>query len=169
MLPDPLTFILSIRSWSLISCALIGLWCDPLPQGVYWDRKSGVFEWWSGKVTLPPRFSYQTDPTDTFEGHFTSPDGKLVIRHDIGSYAGAWAHRDDTHSYEEWIVGGARVWTGRRPWGRERSSILVAVTFPDSGCANFYVEYATEEDAEVIKSIAKSFRPKGISNGDYCP
>jgi len=57
---------------------------------VTWDEKSGVFRWRLGEVRLPIEITYKWDHgSDTFEGHFTSPDGKTVIHHDIGAYAGA--------------------------------------------------------------------------------
>jgi hypothetical protein len=125
---------------------------------VSWNSKSGKFTWWRGEVTLPVGLRYRGVPSDTFEGRFTSPDGKLVIRHDIGGYAGAYASRRDAFSFEERVVEGARVWTARRYRGR---ATLMAVTFPDSGCANFFLESSRIEDAAVIDSIARSFQPKG--------
>ena len=63
-----------------------------------------------GQVNLPLGFTYQVDQgSDTFEGHFTSADGKLVIRHDIGGYAGAWATRDNSFFFHENVIGDARV------------------------------------------------------------
>jgi hypothetical protein len=149
--------------WFLISFTLWGHSCwDSLPEGVRWDSKTGHFEWWSGEVWLPPDFTYRTLPTDTFEGEFTSPDKTLVVQHDIGFYAGAWAKDPRAYSFEERIVEGSRVWIGRHSWGRGNST-LVAVTFPDSGCANFFVESGTREGAEVIHRIANGFRPKFVT------
>ena len=37
------------------------------------------------------------------------------------------------------------------------------VSFPDSGCANFYLESTNEKDAAVIDFIARSFRPRGLT------
>ena len=148
------------------SCAL-----NPkLPDGVTWDEKSGVFRWRLGEVKLPIGFTYQWDPgSDTFEGHFTSHDGKIVIHHDIGGYAGAYANRRNADSFEEGIVEGARVWTANRKSsdGKGGQTTLVAVTFPDNGCANFYVQSFNIEDAAPISVIARSFRPTG--RGDAGP
>src|SRR4051812_45481015 len=75
---------------------------DTTPQGVTWNFASATFTWWGGQVSLPVGFTYQVDRgADTFEGHFTSADGKLIIRHDIGEYAGAWASRDKSFSFHE--------------------------------------------------------------------
>ena len=154
--------------WSfLILCAFLAPSCTrrlPLPSGASWYQKSGVFRWWAGEVRLPAGFNYQVDQgTDTFEGHFTSPDGKLIVRHDIGGYAGAWATKEDALLFEERIVEGARMWTARRkvPDGKEGTTTRMAVTFPDNGCANFYVTSSNGEDAVPIDTIARSFRPKG--------
>jgi hypothetical protein len=120
-----------------------------------------VFTWWGGEVTLPVGLTYQQDAGDTFEGHFTSADGKLIIKHDIGGYAGAWAKSKGSDAFEEWIVESARVWTAQRRWPTHaRTSIQFALTFPDNGCANFYLTSNDIHDAAIIGAIARSFRPK---------
>jgi hypothetical protein len=135
---------------------------------VSWDKESGVFRWNNGVIRLPSGFTYQTDPSDTLEGHFTSADGKLIVRHDIGFYAGAWANRKDALVFEERIRDGARVWTARRNRGKDAATTLVAVTFPDNGCANFYLETSTSEDAVVIDALAQTFRPKNTKPNTSC-
>jgi hypothetical protein len=166
----PSATLISMRCrWNLlIICTLIGSSCArrlSLPKGVSWDEKSATFGWWSGEVKLPAGYNYHVDQgADSFEGHFTSPDGKLVIRHDIGGYAGAWAgRRNDASFFEERIEEGSRVWVTRRSWpdGRGgRSLTLMAVTFPDVGCANFFLTSSKVEDFEPIAQVARSFRPK---------
>jgi hypothetical protein len=150
----------------LTTCALLGISCaehPQLPSGVRWSGKSGTFAWGSGEVTLPSGFTYQVDQgADTFEGHFTSPDGKTVVGYDIGWYAGAWATREKAFFFDARVVDGARVWTAKRDWpdGKGGRTTLVAVTFPDSGCANFFLASARVEDATFMHFIARSFRPK---------
>ncbi len=97
---------------------------------------------------------------DSFEGQFYSLDETLVIEHDIGAYAGAWAQRVDALAFEEGVVDGARVWIAELPWGpaRDRRK-LAAVTFPDNDCANFYVESFDHTGIELVRKIASSFRP----------
>src|ERR1043166_1272979 len=117
-----------------------------------------------GQVILPLSFTYQVDKgTDTFEGHFSSTDGKLVVRPNIGGYAGAWARREKSFLFSERVIEGARVWTAKREWpdGEGSRTTLVAVTFPDCGCANFFWESSKPEDTAPIDSIARSFHPKG--------
>jgi hypothetical protein len=149
----------------LIMCALLGTSCSrssSLPKGVSWDKKTSTFAWWGGEVRVPSGFTYQVDQgADTFEGHFSAPDGKLLIRHDIGWYAGAWASAKDASSFEERLIEGARVWTARRnrPDGRGGTTTLIAVTFPDAGCANFFLYSSRVEDAELITHIAQTYRP----------
>lgn len=158
----------------LILCALVGTACAQnysLPKDASWNQKSGTFTWWLGEVTLPGGFTYQRDDSDTFEGHFTSRGGNLIIRHDIGGYAGARAKLERSLSFDEKVVGGVRVWTANRKWpdGKGGHTVLVAVTFPDSGCANCFLESPNGENAATIDSIAKSFRPKGpIQTGSFC-
>jgi hypothetical protein len=135
-----------------------------MPPGTSWDKRSGLFRWSGGEVTLPVGFSYEQDVSDTFEGHFTSPDGKLIIHHDIGGYAGAWAKSKVSDAFEERLVEGARVWTGQhRSRAVGDSTVRFAVTFPDNGCANFYIRSNDANDAAIIGAIAQSFRPKSTS------
>src|SRR6266404_3986259 len=122
--------------WSLlIICVLIEGSCArrPSQKGASWDSRSATFVWWGGEVKLLAGYTYQQDPGgDSFEGHFTSPNGKLVIRHDIGSYAGAWAKQGKfTSFFEERIEQGSRVWITRRSWPDGRggnTTTLMAVT-----------------------------------------
>lgn len=156
-------------TWVVVAGAILGPSCSrhrSLPEGVSWNAESATFEWWGGQVNLPIGFTYQVDQgTDTFEGHFTSADRKLVIRHDIGEYAGAWASRDKSFFFREDVIDGARVWLAKREWpdgkGKSGRTTLVAVTFPDSGCANFFLESSGPEDEKPVGVIARSFRPKG--------
>lgn len=111
----------------------------PLPPGANWDDHSGTFTWAAGEVKLRAGFTYQADRgTDTFEGHFTSKDKRVVVRHDIGGYAGCWASRQRALSFSEASVGGFKVLLAKRQWpdGKRGRTVLVAVTFPDAGCAS---------------------------------
>jgi hypothetical protein len=135
---------------------------------VTWDEKTAVFRWSYGQVSLPAGFTHQRDPSDTIEGHFTSPDGKLVVHHDIGFYAGAYASKKDALVFEERVADGARVWIARRKWGVGGTKTLVASTFTDNGCANFYLEMSNSEDAVIIDALARSFRPKETKPNSSC-
>ncbi len=162
-------YIVSVRVWWCISTlgVVLSLCCctrPPMPSGTSWDQRSGLFRWWGGEVTLPVGFTYQQDVSDTFEGHFTSSLGKLIIHHDIGGYAGAWARSKGSDAFEERIVEGARVWTGqRRSRAAGDNTVRFAVTFPDNGCANFYLTSNNINDAAIIGATARSFRPKATS------
>jgi uncharacterized RDD family membrane protein YckC len=145
----------------------------PPPTGASWDGRSATFKWWGGEVRLPAGFRYRVlNGADSFEGEFTSADGSVVVGHDIGGYAGAWASRRGALSFDERLAGQARVWTARRQIsdGRGGHSIRSAVTFPDSGCANFFVRsYTPESGAQVIDFIAASYRRIVLGNpGVFC-
>jgi hypothetical protein len=58
------------------------------------------------------------------------------------------------------------VWTARRKWpdGKGGNTSLVAATFPDHGCANFYLISSRMDAAAVIDGIARSFHPERESN-----
>jgi hypothetical protein len=154
----------------LFAGALLGASCGRslrLPKDANWNANTATFAWWGGHVTVPVGFTYQVDQgADTFEGHFTSPDGKMLVRHDIGGYAGAWASRDGASFFEERVIEGVRVWFAKRevPDGRRGRATRVAVTFPDIGCANFFLESSRFEDVALIQEIARSFRPTGRSS-----
>jgi len=127
-----------------------------------------VFRWAGGEVTLPGGFRYREDHgADSFEGHFTSPDGKIIVRHDIGGYAGASANRREAVAFEERVIDGSRAWIAQRKWpdGPVATTFMFAVTFPDNGCANFFLTSNNVADAWPIQRIAQSFRPKGKSDG----
>jgi hypothetical protein len=163
-----------MRTRFLTACVLLGACAQrlSLPKDASWNAKSATFAWWGGEVALPVGFIYRVDQgTDSFEGHFTSPDGKVVVRHDIGGYAGAWAARGKALVFAETVVEDTRVWTAKRDWpdGKGGHTTLIAVTFPDSGCANFFLESSKPEDAAVINFVARSFRPKGPTRrGEAC-
>ena len=134
------------------------------PRAANWDSRSATFTWSAGEVKLPSGFAYAPDRgTDTFEGHFTSRDTRVVVRHDIGGYAGCWASRQRALVFNETVVDGFRILTAKRDWpdGKGGRTVLVAVTFPEAGCANFFLESANAEDAKIIDFIARSFRGRG--------
>lgn len=111
---------------------------------------------------MPRGFTHHGDAGDTIEGHFSSTDGKVVIRYDIGWNAGAYASAKAGPSFNERLIDGTRVWTARRmlPDGRGGTTTEVAVTFPDAGCANFFLDSSRSEDAELIAHIAESYRSR---------
>lgn len=126
---------------------------------ISWNQTTGSFDWGLGTITLPPNFTYERlDGIDSSVGRFRSPNGSTAVNHDIGELGG-W---DDGPGRSETLTEGARVRirrhdafdsTGRRP---PRATL----SFPDSGCAKFYLELTSTEDAEIVEHIAKSFRPR---------
>ena len=89
-----------------------------LPKGVSWDKKTSAFAWWGGQVRVPSGFTYQMDQgADTFEGHFSAPDGKLIIRHDsAGMLARGRApktHPPSKNGSSKWHASGRHAATGQ--------------------------------------------------------
>jgi hypothetical protein len=123
---------------------------------------------------MPRGFTHHGgEGADTFEGHFSSPDGRLVVRYDIGWYAGAYANSKEKSSFEERFTEGALVWTAHRKRSDNKGGDItnVAVTFPDGGCANFFLDSPRVEDAELIAHIAETYRPgprRDSSMGSRC-
>jgi len=92
-------------------------------------------------------------------GYFTSQDGNIVITHDIGELAGEHGGMGKS----ETLIEGSRVRVGRATSSDDNghATFFSKVSFPDSGCANFYLESPNEKDAAAIEFIARSFRPTG--------
>jgi hypothetical protein len=146
----------------LILCSCSDRVPVPALRGSSWDRPSGTFGWRNGQVNIPFGLYYRDAfGADSFMGEFYSLDEKLIIQHDIGAYAGAWAQRSDAIFFEERVIDGARVWIAQRPCGpKNNRGKLAVVTFPDNDCANFYTESRDQSGLEAIRKIASSFRPK---------
>jgi len=125
-----------------------------------WKSETSTFSWGPGEIRVPPGFMYQTDQgMDTYIGHFTSPDGRITIEHDIGELAADHTGLGDLETSKQ----GSRVRRGRG--SSDDKKLFSIVSFPDSGCANFYLISPNERDLEIIDEIAQSFRPKGRMPG----
>ncbi len=139
-----------------------------------WNPKSGEFHWPLGKVTLPKGMSYWLDQMGAqYEARLSSPRTRLHIEIVVPECPGAKAWSGGSRStdgakleFEEKAVEDGRAWIGRgdpdprrhRPGG---NWVLGAVTFPDAGCATFYLDSNSSKDAAVIDEIVRSFRPRG--------
>lgn len=131
-----------------------------------WNPKSGEFHWPAGTVTLPRGMSYfsQNPP---YKAQLSR--SRLNIGFGVSDCPGAklwseWRRSEAKLVFEERAVEGGRVWIGRGdPYsGRRRPGgnwVLGAVTFPDAGCATFYLDSNSSKDAAVINEIVRSFRP----------
>jgi hypothetical protein len=159
----------------LLGLILLAFSCSPpldLPRGASWDEQSSTFKWWGGEIRLPAGFRYQVDQgTDSFMGHFTAADGRVVLEHDIGSYAGAYASKRHALVFHERTVGSARVWFAQKAVsdGHGGRTTRTSVTFPDSDCANFYTYSSEPEATAAVKFIANNARPRSLgSPGRSC-
>lgn len=143
----------------MIGLSLYGVERMSRPPLDVWNPDTGRFAWWAGQVTLPPGYTHHARyGGDSYAGYFVSPDERLTVEFDIGGYAGHFANRKDADYFEEGMVNGARVWIAK--CCSSHGTGTYAVTFPDSGCANFFLHSSKDADAAVIYSIARSFRPK---------
>lgn len=127
-----------------------------------WNAGTSTFDWGRGEVSLPPGYSHESRTgIDTIVGRFISADGRIVIKYDIGELAGEHAGI----GANETLVGGSRVKRGEGTTEDEagRKSYFSNVSFPDNGCANFYIVSSNKEDVAVIQSLATTFRPAGIT------
>ena len=176
-------FVLAVRAWArafarrrnawLVGCvvAILAVILDLTLFSKYrgrqdegiklvWNSETGAFSWAKGEVKLPPGFSYKADHgIDTFLGNFASQDGNVVITHDIGELAGEHLGMGGLETLTEGSR--VRVVLAIRSDGNGHSTFFSKVSFPDSGCANFYLRSSNEKDAAAIEFIASTFRPTG--------
>lgn len=124
-----------------------------------WNLEARIFDWGSGQVRIPPGFRYEKlSGIDTLMGRFISEDGRVIIEHDIGELAGEHGGM----GRNEVMVEGSRVKTGTatRADNDGATSYFFKASFPDCGCANFYLETLDRNDQAAIDAIVASFRPK---------
>ena len=132
-----------------------------MPRGASWDKPSGTFQWFQGEVRVPAGLYYRDGHSiDSFEGDFHTLDEALVLHHDIGFYAGAFAQKRDAVLLEERGVEGARAWVAQEKQIRSDLPPRFVVTFPDNDCANFWIDSWDRSGLDLVRSIADSFRPK---------
>jgi hypothetical protein len=125
-----------------------------------WQKESAVISWGTGQVKMPAGFTYARETgIDTFVGRFTSEAGRLVVEHDIGELAAEHGGMGNLETLTE----GSRVrfGSGAHDDGKGGKEYFFKVSFPDAGCANFYLESTSEKDAALIEFIARSFHPRG--------
>ena len=114
-----------------------------------WNPTTSTFHWGRGELRLPPGYQYaHFRGFDTLVGSFHSPDGRLTIEHDIGELAAEhlglgrpWSTKD-----------GARILLARTP-------TAALLSFPDTGCANFYLESDDPNDLRLLEQLAQTYRP----------
>jgi hypothetical protein len=127
---------------------------------VVWQEERGFFSWGTGETSVPAGFTYAPGQgIDTTIGRFTSRDGSLVIQHDIGELAGEHGGIEEAERLTE----GSRVRVGSLRFTDANGNVkhFFKVSFPDCGCANFYLESPNEKDAAIIDFIARGFHPIG--------
>lgn len=136
------------------SRAWLGALFDVKPQpGTLVD----VYE---GTVELPSGFTHARDQgVDSFAGHFTSADGKLVINYDIGINASVNALHPEGPilSSTNVTVNGLAGIIVTTQWGDAKYAI---VSFPKGGPANFFAQIRDDSDFELVRKISLSYRLK---------
>jgi hypothetical protein len=150
-------------SAALMASALFAASCDRVfaPKDPNWNSAARTYQWPHGSVKIPPGFAHHCcEGLDSIQGRFVSPDKELVIYYDIGGFAGSYADPKD-QSFKEQFVEGTRVWTAQHQTRHDAgvAQTRFAVTFPDAGCANFFLYSSRSGDAEVIAQIAASYHP----------
>lgn len=160
--------ILKFGSRCIALLMMIALWYSScvtrpqMPRWASWNKHTSQFVWHGGSIQFPKGFNYSIRSNDdTFEGQFNSRDNAVEIVHDIGGYAGAWAQHKDAQVFKEKFAGRARIWIAihYNPNSRGGKDPLIAITFPDSGCANFYAYSDSPQAIVTFEFLAASFKP----------
>jgi hypothetical protein len=119
-----------------------------------------VVDVYEGTVELPSGFTHAQDQgVDSFVGHFTSADGKLVVDYDIGINASVNALHPEGPilSSTNVTVNGLTGIIVTTQWGDAKYAI---VSFPKGGPANFFARIRNDSDFELVKKISLSYRLK---------
>lgn len=148
-----------------------------LPTGVArdgeWNEWSGRFRWMKGHhVDVPRGFTYHPQQgIDSYVGYFASPDGQVVIKHDIGMMAGIYAAPGlaqplprNILSFEQRCLNGSRILIERDKISRENGATLfrAKLSLPDADHANFFVASEKEGNTDVIDDLARSYRGSAV-------
>lgn len=121
---------------------------------------STLADLYEGTVELPSGFTHTHDQgIDSYVGHFTSPDGKLVIHYDIGIDAGVAALQTEARILSSTNITAngltALIVIVKRGDGKQ-----AIVSFPKGGPANFFAHIRNDADFELVKNISLSYRLK---------
>jgi hypothetical protein len=125
-------------------------------------------------VRLPAGLQYNRIESDTFEGEFVARSGRIVIHHDIGTTAGAWAQTLNAEFFEERLVDGARVWVaerkrggeGRRKlWSPQPSRTTAAPTSSSSPRGRAIGAPSKRSRRAFARKIPRRTSPAGVSRG----
>jgi hypothetical protein len=153
---------------TVLAATLLCVGCDHKPAASGTAPKVAVqpdtVDLGVGTVELPKGFTHSRDEgIDSLVGQFTSPDGTLVIRYDIGPGAGVYA----TYPSHKPVVSSAELKAGQLTG---QFTVLGATTqtaivsFPTVGPTNFTTDASKEGGIETLKKLASTFKPKAREN-----
>jgi hypothetical protein len=140
---------------------------EPLPPPAlvqfppeHWSPGLGVFQWGTGSVQFPPNFRFEThQATDTYDGKFTSPDGRLVVHLSAGNMAGTAATpHPGTVFFQQGFIRKSRIWISSSRFS-PAAPYVHHLSFPDANCTNFSTSSHDETGREFLLSLASTFRP----------
>ena len=144
----------------IVCCALFA-GCSSSRDAGEGAVKREVVDLYVGTVELPDGFTHSRgEPLDSFNGHFTSTDGHLMICYDIGAMAGVYTsgivEKDITSSSKTTVHG----LTALIVIARQKDTRHAYISFPRGGPANFYAIIKDDDDLEMVKKLAFSYRLK---------
>ena len=116
-------------------------------------------------ISMPKGFAHIIGQgLDSTVGKIQSVDGGISISYDIGPMAGVQARppqAGDAHKtfwFREGKIGGTPVLTTLHGYNDGR--LILYVSFPKLGPANFYTEVKDAEHARRLETLIYSFQPK---------
>ena len=142
-------------------CSVVLMGCSSTRNEAPNSSSHAVVDLVDGAVELPSGFTHTYDQgIDSIVGHFTSPDGKLVINHDIGNLAGVYALHTE----------GAEVLSSTNVTVNGLTALIVVirhsgvkhviVSFPEGGPANFFAVIRNDADFEAVTNLSLRYRLK---------
>ncbi len=112
-------------------------------------------------VKMPTGFTHTFDQgIDTKVGHFTSPDGKLIIHYDIGHLAGVYARQT---SGKEILLSTNYVvhdLVALVVISKEANLRHLVISLPEGGPANFYANIRNDIDTQSVLDLVFTYELK---------
>lgn len=129
-----------------------------------WYEATSTLDWGGGKIEFPTGYEHhQNNGIDTRVGELHSADGQITVRYDIGELAG---EHGGIGTFTESLTNGHRVRTSNSTGVESR---FMAISFPDSGCANFVVESQSGPASRIVNHINAKFKPRTRIPGWFVP
>ena len=150
-----------MRHFSIIClCGILLTGCSSTRNEESYSSGNTLIDLYDGTVELPGGFTHTNGKgIDSFVGHFTLSDEKLVISYDIGINASVAALHPEGKilSSTNVTVNGLTAIIVTTQLNGVKHAI---VSFPNGGPANFFAAIRNNSDLELVKKLSLSYRLK---------